>query len=99
MGLVIQISGLTINQHGESTICLFSLLPHEFLVKNGGIAEADITGKVTYGAFVGQNFRSSVEPSSSMGNISGKEKAGSLVGYNYKSGYDPALVRNNYSTA
>jgi len=87
------ISHLTIA--GTNYLGLFGRLVSRGIVKDLGIANADITGSgLNVGALVGRNEEGGVIHCYSTGMVSGDDYVGGLVGYNYV-----GTVANSYSAA
>lgn len=88
-----EIRDLFINRPAEDCVGLFSRLGIGGIVKDVGVMDADITGRVKVGGLVGIN-RGFLSSTYSAGSVTGSHNVGGLIGDNRK-----GVVDNSYSTS
>ncbi|TGC09423.1 GLUG motif-containing protein [Methanolobus halotolerans] len=86
------ITGLFINRPTEDNIGLFGRTDAGATIKNVGLVDINITGRVHVGGLVGYSNGGTIIDSYSMGDVTGNTIAGGLVGRN------KGTIENSYST-
>ncbi|MBN1787050.1 MAG: hypothetical protein JW806_01495 [Sedimentisphaerales bacterium] len=86
------ISNLAIDANGNNYVGLFGYIGPNSVIKNIGIADANISGRTDVGSLAGYNG-GSIRNCYSMGTVSGFSRVGGLVGLNEGDG-----ISNCYST-
>jgi hypothetical protein len=89
-----EIMSIFINRPEEDCVGLFGATYNETVIKNLGVVNAAVTGRVGVGGLVGFNYYGTVSNSYSTGNVNGEEIVGGLVGRNWQD----STVNNSYST-
>ena len=88
-----EIKDLFIDRPDEQSVGLFGFVGEGGVVKNLGMANADVTGNNDVGGLVGDNYHGTVSNSYANGSVIGYMNVGGLVGFNW------GTVSNSYSTS